>query len=63
MIYSIGDEFIVDPNSIKDGECNRKMFVGKVTIRNGVVTHLWLRGIGDTCVVGYPVDEIKAVKP
>ena len=59
MIYEVGDEFVVDQAELEEGESSRKMFVGSVTIREGVVTHLWLRGSGDICKTGYPVEMLK----
>lgn len=61
MIYEVGDEFLVDPTELEEEESPRKMFVGKVSIHEGVVTHLWLRGPGDVCKTGYPVETLKPV--
>lgn len=61
MIYEVGDEFLVNPTELVDGESSRKMFVGGVSIRDGVVTHLWLRGPGDICKTGYSVEMLEPV--
>ncbi len=65
MIHRVGEEFlIVDPNSLDVGESARKLFVGMVTLddKTGSVTHLWLRGAGDSVAVGYPTEDIKPVQ-
>lgn len=59
MIYRVGDEFLVDPNDLQEGKSPRKMFVGAVTIEQGVVTELWLRGIGDNSEIGYSIESLK----
>ena len=60
MIYRVGDVFIVDSSHVEweDGESPLKMFTGTVDIENGVVTTLFLRGVGDDRETGYPVETI-----
>lgn len=62
MIYHVGEEFLVNSSELGEGETPNKIFVGAVSIKEGVVTHLWLRGIGDICDVGYEVTMIKPVR-